>query len=108
MKYKQKDLIKMVSNESGYYQGAIKAILDSTGDVLTELMSEATKDDPLSVKLFEGLNVGTKYYEGKHAMNPRTGEKIETEGHIYPCARFTQAYQLKIRAACEENAKDGE
>ena len=108
MVYKQKELVRLVSKRSGYYQSAVKEILDATCDVLMDLMSESTEDDLLNVKLFEGLNIGTKFYEGTDAMNPRTGEKIVTEDHIYPYAKFTQAFQLKVRAACQDNIEDGE
>lgn len=66
-------------------------------------MSEANSEDQLEVKIFEGLTVGTKYYPAKKAMNPKTGEKITTDEHIYPVAKYTQAYQNKIREACKGN-----
>lgn len=108
MNYKQKDLIRMVSEESGYYQGAIKDIYDATFRVIERIMSSSTPDELNTIKLFEGLNLSTKFYKGKLAMKPRTGEKVITEDHIYPIAKFTQAYQLKIRSACKENNEDGE
>ena len=102
MIYKQKDLIKMVAAESGYYQGAVKA----TFDVITRLLSESTPDNLATIKLFEGLNIEAKFYKGKETVKPRTGEKTISDDHIYPRAKFTQAYQLKIRSAC--NGEDEE
>lgn len=106
MIYKQKDLIKMVSAESGYYQGAVKDIYRATFDVITRLLSESTPDNLATIKLFEGLNIEAKFYEGKETVKPRTGEKTISDDHIYPRAKFTQAYQLKIRSAC--NGEDEE
>ena len=103
MVYKQKEFIKLVAEESGYYQNAIKDIFDGVEAVLERLMSEANSEDQLEVKIFEGLTVGTKYYPAKKAMNPKTGQKITTDEHIYPVAKYTQAYQNKIREACKGN-----
>jgi nucleoid DNA-binding protein len=101
--YKQKEFIKLVAEESGYYQNAIKDIFDGVEAVLERLMSEANSEDQLEVKIFEGLTVGTKYYPAKKAMNPKTGKKITTDEHIYPVAKYTQGYQNKIREACKDN-----
>ena len=103
MVYKKKEFIRLVAEESGYYQNAIKDIFDGVEAVLERLMSEANSEDQLEVKIFEGLTVGTKYYPAKKAMNPKTGEKITTDEHIYPVAKYTQAYQNKIREACKGN-----
>lgn len=107
MIYKQKEFIKLVAEESGYYQNAIKDILDGMQVVFERLLSEATPNELVSIKPLEGLTIGTRYYPAKNAMNPKTGEKIVTEAHIYPIATYTQAYQLKIRDACKENMGDG-
>ena len=103
MVYKQKEFIKLVAEESGYYQNAIKDIFDGVEAVLERLMSESNDKEQLEVKLFEGLTVGTKYYPAKKAMNPKTGQRITTDAHIYPVAKYTQAYQKKIREACDGN-----
>ena len=88
MIYKQKDLIKMVAAESGYYQGAVKDIYKATFDVITRLLSESTPDNLATIKLFEGLNIEAKFYEGKETVKPRTGEKTISDDHIYPRAKF--------------------
>ena len=61
MVYKQKDLVKMVAKESGYYQGAVKDIYDATFDVITQLLSESAPDNLATIKLFEGLNINAKF-----------------------------------------------
>ncbi|MDD6828043.1 MAG: HU family DNA-binding protein [Oscillospiraceae bacterium] len=106
MIYKQKDLVKMVAAESGYYQGAVKDIYNATSAVITKILSESTPEDLVTIKLFEGLSIETKFYKGKETVKPRTGEKTISDDHIYPRAKFTQAYQLKIRSAC--NGEDEE
>ena len=108
MVYKQKDLVKMVAKKSGYYQGAVKDIYDATFDVITQLLSESAPDNLATIKLFEGLNINAKFFKGKETFKPRTGERTVSDDHIYPVAKFTQAYQLKIRAACNENIKGEE
>ncbi len=106
MFYNQKDLVKMVAAESGYYQGAVKDIYNATAEVITKLLSESTPENLASIKLFSGLNIEAKFYKGKETVKPRTGEKTVSDDHIYPRAKFTQAYQLKIRSAC--NGEDEE
>ena len=105
MPYKHKDFIKLVAEESGYYQNAVKDILDSVASVSEKLMSDATPEEQVHIKLFEGLTIGTKYYKERKAMNPRTGEDIITPEHIYPYTKYTQAFSLKIREAC--NKREG-
>ena len=106
MEYKQKELVKMIANEAGYYQGAVKDILDATAVVVERLLFDASKDDPVRIKLFGGLFLGTKYHKAKeNVMNPKTGEKINVEGHIYPYAKYSQAFSLKVRRACKEREK---
>lgn len=101
MIYNQKEFIRLVAEESDYYQVAIKDVLDDIQSALERLMSESTADEQVSVKLFEGLTLGTKYYPAKKdVMNPRTGEIISSEEHIYPFARYTQGYRRKIRDLC--------
>ena len=55
MVYKQKEFIKLVAEESGYYQNAIKDIFDGVEAVLERLMSESNDKEQLEVKIFEGL-----------------------------------------------------
>ena len=105
MIYKQNDLVKMVAKESGYYQGAVKDIYRGTFAVITDILSHATPDDLPVIKLFEGLNIEAKFYGGKETVKPRTGEKTVSEDHIYPRAKFTQAYQLKIRELCNREGE---
>lgn len=103
MEYKQKDVVTMVAEDSGYYKNAVKDILDSLARVFERELSKATPEELVFIKPFEGLTVGTKYYPAKKAMNPKTGKNITTEAHIYPVATYTQAYQNKIREACKGN-----
>lgn len=55
MVYKQKDLVKMVAKESGYYQGAVKDIYDATFAVITQLLADSAPDNLATIKLFEDL-----------------------------------------------------
>jgi len=103
MIYKQKDFIKLVSEESGYYQNAIKDILDAIASVSERLMSESNATNQVQIRLFEGLTIGTKYYREREALNPRTGENIVTPEHIYPYTKYSQAFCWKIREACDQN-----
>ena len=77
-----------------------------TDEVITDILSHATPDDLPVIKLFEGLNIEAKFYGGKETVKPRTGEKTVSEDHIYPRAKFTQAYQLKIRELCNREGEE--
>ena len=44
--------------------------------------------------------------KGKETVKPRTGEKTISDDHIYPRAKFTQAYQLKIRELCNREGEE--
>lgn len=65
MVYKQKDLVRMVAKESGYYQGAVKDIYDATFEVITQLLSASTPDNLATIKLFEGLNINAKFLKAR-------------------------------------------
>lgn len=108
MEYKQQDLINMVAEESGYYKSAVKEIYNTTFNVITRIIAESKFDDLNTIKLFQGINIGAKFQKARERTKPITGEKIMTEDHIYPCAKFTQAYQFKIRDMNKEINRAGE
>lgn len=101
MLYKQKDLVDKVAAEAGYYKMAVKEILDATGKVITQMLTEGTEEDPTIIRVWEGLKFETRYFKPKIATKPKTGEKVMTEGHIFPFAVFKQNYRWKIRQACK-------
>lgn len=107
MIYTQKDFIKLISEESGYYQNAIKDILDAAQAVSERLMIESTAEDPAKIKVFEGLTIGAKYYREREALNPKNLAKIVTPEHVYPFAKYSQAFALRVRDGWENNKREG-
>lgn len=105
MVYTQKDLIKLISEESGYYQNAVKDIFSAFTTVINNLLLATEPEDATKIKLFDGLTIETKYYPEREVKNPRTGEIVVTTEHVYPHAKFTPAYLLKFRGEWEGQRK---
>lgn len=78
-KITQKELVKEVATTTGLPQCKIKEVLDTTRDVVTNMLANSVTEESeeVQVNLSRGLSIKGKYIpamKDKEVRNPKTGE----------------------------------
>ncbi len=72
-------------------------------ETVYENLKKATKDNSITVALFEGLNIESVYIPQKIKRNNLTGKDILTTNKIKPKATFTRTCCKKLSESVEWN-----
>ena len=94
--YKQDDIIALVKQKSGYFKKDLKAVFAALDSVLIETLANAELDDPVEIKLFEGVVIQAKREPERPAKDPRNGELIIAREKIKPNVKLKKTYQWKV------------
>lgn len=99
-------IIKRLSEESGYWQKDIRAVLQCLDDVVLEYFGEVTDDEDVSVQLIKGVKISAHVVPKRERVDPRNGEPIICKETVKPACRFSDDFRKIIQTQYEEK-KDG-
>lgn len=102
----REELVKKLSDKSGYFQKDIRYLLQCLDDVVFEEMCKATLENDVRVQITTGIKLGCKKNPQRDRVDPRTQEPIVVAESPKPFAKFSQDFRLKLEAAYK-NQKDG-
>ena len=80
IKMTTKELVKGVAELTGKTQKEVREVLDGIEDVVMAQVGQATEDNSVEIRLFNGLYVTSEFVAPHTARNPRTGETFTAEG----------------------------
>ena len=100
------EMIRRLSEKSGYYMKDIKAVLQAMDDVVFEAMGEATLEDEIQMQIVTGVKIGCKIVDARERVNPRTQEPITLGETTKPFVKFSQDYRFKLQEQYD-NKKNG-
>nr|DAH68979.1 MAG TPA: Bacterial DNA-binding protein [Caudoviricetes sp.] len=80
IKMTTKELIKGVADLTGKTQKDVKEVLDGIESVVTAQVGQASEDNSVDIRVFNGLHITSEFVAPHVARNPRTGETFTAEG----------------------------
>lgn len=93
----REEMVKRLSEKSGYYMKDVRALLQCMDDVVFEALGEATLEDEVQIQLVTGIKVGCKVLEARDRVNPRTQEPIVVPETVKPFSKFSQDFRFKLQ-----------
>ena len=101
----REDLIKLLSEKSGFYQKHIKVVLKALDEVVLDCFDQATEDEDVTVQLLVGLKLGNKIIPERERKDPRTQADIICAAEPKPFSRYSEDFRNKLREQFEEKTK---
>lgn len=98
----REEMIKKLSEKSGYYQKDIRTLLQCLDEVVFDELCEATLDDEVQIQLVTGIKCGCKIIGERPRVNPRTQEPIILGDTVKPFSKFSQDYREKLQNAYDD------
>lgn len=99
----REEMIRRLSERSGYYMKDVRALLQCMDDVVFEALGEATLDDEVQIQIVTGIKCGCKIVESRERVDPRNQQPIIVGETVKPFAKFSQDYRLKLQEAYDNN-----
>lgn len=99
----REDIIKKLSDTSGYYQKDIRVLLQCLDEVVFEELSSVIDDEEISIQLVSGIKVKTAIVPERNRVDPRNQQPITVKATVKPACKFSQDYRLKLQKAYENN-----
>lgn len=93
----REEMIKRLSERSGYYMKDVRALLQCMDDVVFEALCEATLEEEIQVQIVTGIKCGCKIVESRERVDPRTQKPIIVGETAKPFAKFSQDFRLKLQ-----------
>lgn len=94
--YTKDMLIKNIAMMSGNDVKVVRAIYNALEEDIARLLSLASPDTDVSLRLFEGITINSTFVPEKTKINNLTGEEIIASSKIKPKAKITRNYCEKI------------
>lgn len=93
----REEMVKRLSERSGYYMKDVRALLQCMDDVVFEALCEATLGEEVQVQIVTGIKCGCKIVESRERVDPRTQNPIIVGETTKPFAKFSQDYRFKLQ-----------
>lgn len=94
--YTKEMMIRKISNDCHRDSKMVRAIYNSLEENIFDILSSADDDKDTSIRLFEGITIGSTYIPEKTKVNNLTGETIIASSKIKPKANITRNYCEKL------------
>ena len=99
----REEMIKKLSEKSGYYQKDIRTLLQCLDEIVFEELSGVTDDEEVSIQLVSGIKVKTSIVPERDRVDPRNQKPIVVKATVKPICKFSQDYRFKLQEAYENN-----
>lgn len=99
----REEMVRRLSEKSGYYMKDVRSLLQCMDEVVFEAMSEATLEDEIQMQIVSGIKVGCKIVGERERVDPRTQQPITCGETTKPFVKFSQDFRFKLQEAYENN-----
>lgn len=94
--YTKDKLIKKIAENCNRDIHTVRTIYNMLENMMTELLSAATPNTDISIRLFEGITLDSTFVPEKTKINNLTGKVITATSKIKPKANITRNYRDKL------------
>ena len=95
----REEMVKRLSERSGYYQKDVRTLLQCMDNVVFEELSKATLNEEVQIQIVTGIKCGCKIVESRERVDPRNQNPIIVGETVKPFAKFSQDYRFKLQEA---------
>jgi len=99
----REEMIRKLSDKSGYYQKDIRTLLQCLDEIVFDELSSVTDDEEISIQLVSGIKVKTSVVPERDRVDPRNQKPIVVKATVKPACKFSQDYRFKLQEAYENN-----
>ena len=99
----REEMIKRLSEKSGYYMKDVRALLQCMDEVVFDALCDVTEENDVAIQMVTGVKLISHVVPQRDRVDPRTQEPIICEATIRPSCRFSQDYKLKLQEAYINN-----
>ena len=93
----REEMIKKLSEKSGYYQKDIRKLLQCMDEIVFDELSSVAADADVSIQLVSGIKVKTAVVPERDRVDPRNQQPIKVKATVKPACKFSQEYRLKLQ-----------
>ena len=68
----REEMVKKLSEKSGFYMKDVRYLLQSMDEVVFEELSKATIEEEVQIQMVTGIKCGVKIVESRDRVDPRT------------------------------------
>lgn len=94
--YTKDMLVKKIVEESKKDVKTVRTVYNTLEGTIFEALSSADPDTDVSIKLFEGISLGSTFIPERTKVNNLTGETITASSKVKPKANITRNYCEKL------------
>lgn len=94
--YTKAEIIKRVAKSIKVRRSLVKKVYNGVEEEITKLLASANNNEDISLRLFDGLSIDSKFLPEKEKVNNLTGETITTLEKIRAKANITKHYCNKL------------
>jgi hypothetical protein len=94
--YTKNMLIREICGSCHRDRNTVSIVYNALERNLMKLLSSASNETDVSVRLFEGISINSSYIEAKEKINNLTGDNIITKSKIKPKVNITRRYIDKL------------
>lgn len=91
------EIIKMLSEKTGYYQKDIGPLLKAYDELVLELLDGVDEDNSILIQLVQGVRIGANIVPPRDRVDPRDGSPIHLGATVKPFAKFSDDFKLEIQ-----------
>lgn len=104
----REEMVKRLSEKSGYYMKDVRAVLQCMDEVVFDALCEVTPDEEVSIQLVQGCKIQCVPVKERQRKDPRNQNDITCSSTCKLKAKFSQDLKLKMAATYDEKYNNKE
>ena len=105
MNVTRSQMIKNLSEKTGYCQKDIQQLLSAYDEAVMEAFARVEDDEDVSVQLVQGAKLSVHVVPARERIHPKTKEPISVDATVKPSVKFSKGFRATIQEQYE--AKNG-
>lgn len=101
MNVTREQLIRKLSDKSGYYQQDVRKLLKCLDEVVLECFDEVDADNDVSIQIIEGIKLKASLIPQRERVDPRTQEPIMVKATVKPGVKYSELFRERIQTQYE-------
>ena len=98
----REEMIRKLSDKSGYYQKDIRTLLQCLDEIVFEELCEVTDENDVSIQLVQGVKLQCISVPERQRKDPRDQRDIVCKSTCKIKAKFSQDLKLKLQENYDE------
>ena len=102
----REEMVRKLSENSGYHMKDIRELLRCMDEVVFDELCKVDDDNDVSIQLVQGIKVKAAVVPERDRVDPRTQEPIVVKATVKPACKYSQDYRETLQEAYD-NSKNG-